>query len=131
MAKAKLTEWSDIDSKFTVLSGGNINIVKGTDAIDQSILLLLSTLRGERVRSKLGSGLFNLLFQPMTDDTVDDIKDVIEFNLTKYENRISIRRIDVTANADQNFYRIEISYVVRRTREKKNLTTFMPVMGDI
>lgn len=125
-----LVEWSDIDSRFTQLPDSSIKVVEGDECIRQSIQLILSTMRFERVRREIGTGLYNLLFEPLDDDTAEDMEDLIQLNLERYENRIRVRRIRVTPNPDQNYFKLELTYSILASREMKNLTTFMPAMGE-
>lgn len=127
---SNFVEWSDIDVKFTKSRTGNIRIVEGEDAINQSIKLTLSIMSGEKVRSNLGSGLYALLFNPISDETSEEIQSIIETNLSRFDNRIIVERVSVRPNLDQKYYEISVVYRITPSMKKKNMTTFMPALGD-
>src|SRR5690554_6061012 len=127
---SNFVEWSDIDVKFTKSRTGNIRIVEGEDAINQSIKLTLSIMSGEKVLSSIGSGLYALLFNPISDETYEEIQSIIETNLSRFDNRIIVERVSVRPNLDQKYYEISVVYRITPSMKKKNMTTFMPALGD-
>ena len=69
--------------------------VKDKSAIAQSITNLLMTRRGERpFQPTLGSGLDNILFEPLDYGSAAMIKSEISKCLSRYEPRINVNRID-------------------------------------
>ncbi len=128
---SKFVDWSDIDFRFTKSKTGNIKIVEGEDAINQSIKLILSIMRGEKVRSDMGSSLYALLFNPISDETAEEIQSVIQTNISRFDNRIFVEEVSVIPNLNQKYYEIVISYRIRPSMSKKNLTTYMPAMGGL
>jgi len=102
--------YSDSDSKLKKESTGNIDINYDGDVIDQSVRTIFATITGERVRNPIGSTLVRYLFEPMTQDTVDDIKNEIRRALGKWEPRISLRTVIVRPEYDQNYYKVWIVY---------------------
>lgn len=125
----EFVEWSDIDFNFEKSLGGEIVIATAEDAINQSIKILLSTMKGEHVRSEIGSGLYNILFKPMNEESAEEIKRVIETNIGRYENRVILERVRVVPDFETNYYTIEIKYSMLPSRKKKSLTTYAPAMG--
>lgn len=128
---SQFIEWSDIDVRFTKSRAGNIRIVEGEEAINQSIKLILSIMRGDKVRSELGSSLYGLLFEPISDDTAEEMENVIGTNIERYENRVNLERVRVIPNIDQKYYEVVISYRLYPTFTKKSMTTYIPAMGDM
>lgn len=127
---SNFVEWSDIDVNFKKRPDGEISIVRGEDAINQSIKLMLSTMRWERVRSDLHSSLYRVLFEPMTQESADEIRSIIETMITRWENRITQLSVRVEPFFEQNFYKIHIGYSLLPTRARKNLTTYVPALGE-
>lgn len=126
---AKFVEWSDISVNFKKLPNGEIEVVEGEDCINQSIKNILTIRRGEKVRSDIGSSLYNVLFEPMSKDSAEELESIIETNISRWENRIILRDVTVLPDIQNQFYEINISYSIRKTREKKNLITFVPAFG--
>jgi len=87
--------------------------VKDKSAIAQSITNLLMTRRGERpFQPTLGSGLDNVLFEPLDYGSAAMIKSEISKCLSRYEPRINVRRIDCTVDFENNGYSVEVQYKI-------------------
>lgn len=123
------SEWSDIDMNFTMRKSGEIHIVRGEDAINQSIKIILATVFGEHVRSDVGSGLFSLLFEPMSTDIAEIMEDTIEENIEQHENRVTLNSVRVVPFYNDHYYYVVIDYLTRPTKSKKTLEYYAPALG--
>ena len=86
-------------------------VVKNENAIKQSIKNLVLTQKGEKLfQPELGSGVYELLFEPMDPFTADSIRDEIINTLGQYEPRISILEVDVEPNEDTNTFDVTLEY---------------------
>tara|TARA_B100000941_G_scaffold30578_2_gene18103 strand:- start:22485 stop:22904 length:420 start_codon:yes stop_codon:yes gene_type:complete len=86
-------------------------VVKNENAIKQSIKNLVLTQKGEKLfQPELGSGVYELLFEPMDPFTADSIRDEIINTLGQYEPRISILEVDVEPNEDTNTFDVTVEY---------------------
>jgi phage baseplate assembly protein W len=86
---------------------------------------LLLTRKGERpFQPDLGSGLQDLLFEPMDYGTSALIKKEVIETLTKYEPRIIITNLICTPDFDNNGYSVELEYSIRGREDR-------PVVIDI
>ena len=93
--------------------------VKDKTAISQSIKSLLLTRRGERpFQPDLGSGLQDLLFEPMDYGTSALIKKEITETLVRYEPRISITSLNCFQDYDNNGYDVELEYLIRGREDR-------------
>lgn len=124
-----LRDWTDIDANFTKSLSGEIRIVRNEDAINQSIKIILSTIFGEHVRSDIGSGLFALLFEPMSNDVAEFIQDTVEDNIERFEPRVSLREVVAQPLFESHYYRIYIEYFILPTKRKKTLEYYAPALG--
>lgn len=80
---------------------GGIDMVQGNDAVRQAILLLLSTVPGERVmRPEYGCLIHRLVFAPNDDTTAGLAIFYIRSALEKWEPRIDVLRLDATRSAE-------------------------------
>lgn len=117
--------YSDMDSRLSITREGNVKVVYDEDAIIQSIKTILTTITGERVRNPIGSSLVQYLFRQMTPDTADDIRRLIRRNITQYEPRVTLNRVQVTPLYDQNRYELVIDLLIneidRRITFRQNL----------
>ena len=88
-------------------------IVKDKAAVAQSIKGLLLTRRGERpFQPDLGSGLQNLLFEPLDYGSGALIKKEIKETLNRYEPRISITKLMCYPDVSNNGYEVELEYFI-------------------
>ena len=99
--------------------------VKDKSAVAQSIKGLLLTRRGERpFQPDLGSGLQNLLFEPMDYGTSALIKKEITETLAKFEPRVVVTNLICFPDYDNNGYNVELQYRIRGREDR-------PVVIDI
>tara|TARA_Y200000002_G_scaffold336624_1_gene304878 strand:+ start:2229 stop:2648 length:420 start_codon:yes stop_codon:yes gene_type:complete len=86
-------------------------VVKNENAIKQSIKNLVLTQKGEKLfQPEIGSGVYELLFEPMDPFTADSIRDEIINTLGQYEPRISILEVDVEPNEATNTFDVTVEY---------------------
>ena len=101
---------------------GNLCASDGEQSIKESIILILSTTRGERVmRPDFGCRLNELAFAPNNMGTSTLIKNYIEEALLTWEPRIEVDNITVTPSADKPVLEISIDYIVNSSNSKDNL----------
>ena len=87
--------------------------VKDKSAVAQSIKGLLLTRRGERpFQPDLGSGLQNLLFEPLDYGSAAMIKQEIGKCINKYEPRVRVQKIYCEVDFDNNGYNVEMQYKI-------------------
>ena len=87
--------------------------VKDKAAISQAIQNLLMTKKGERpFQHILGSGLMDMLFEPLDYGSAALIKKEIRQTINRYEPRITIDRITCTIDFDNNGYSVELVYKI-------------------
>jgi phage baseplate assembly protein W len=102
---------------------GRIAMAEYEDDIAQSIRIILSTRKGERVmRPEFGSGLHAFLFEndgyTLRSRIADAVKDALEL----WEPRVT--DVDVSVDFPNGWaagFRLDISYVVRSTNNPFNL----------
>ena len=91
----------------------DLQVLKDSADIRQSIKSLLLTKKGERLfKSDIGTGLYDLLFEPLDFGTAAMIRDEVYTVLSKYETRVKVAELTVDLNFEDNGYDISLSYVV-------------------
>lgn len=105
----------------------DLQVVKDNADIKQSLKSLLLTKKGERLfNSELGTGLSDLLFEPLDFGTASLIRDEITDTISTYEGRIDIIQLNVDINFDDNGYDIGLEYVIRgRSDLQTNIEFFL------
>jgi len=75
--------------------------------------LLISNFYERPFQDDLGANLRGLLFEPAGVLTNIELREQIRFVIEKYEERVSIRSIDIIDNADKNEYRINVRFKIK------------------
>lgn len=100
-----------------------IQLAKYEDAVRQSIRMILSTARGERLmRPDFGCSLHDLVFSTNSATAIGQVISAVQESLIQWEPRIDV--LDVTAVPDAkepNRLLIDIRYLVRTTNNRFNL----------
>src|SRR6266536_2992631 len=79
---------------------GHVAVAEGEEKVQQSIVALLGTARGERVmRPTFGSRLRELLFSPIDASTRSLIAHYVTEALVTWEPRIDVLRVDAKEEA--------------------------------
>ncbi len=106
----------------TTLNSGRVASVEFENDIEQSIFIILSTAKGERVmRADFGCGIHDLVFAAISASLVADIKHSVREALRKYEARIEVLNVDVdTREAINGKILIAIDYQVYSTNQSGN-----------
>lgn len=104
-----------------VISDGNntpgiVNPVDNRLLIRTAVERILGTKRGSRVmRPEFGNSIFNILFEPIDNTTIQDIKEDIIDVLNKEEPRIILQLVNVTANPDEHSIQCTVQYRYKNT----------------
>jgi len=107
----------------SVDSRGGIHLVPGQTDIEQAILIILGTAKGERVmRPEFGCGIHDLVFAPNNPTTAGLIAYHIRDALGRWEPRIEVEEVHVRADPqDHARLLVDIRYRVRATNDERNL----------
>ncbi len=102
---------------------GGIALVGGDTEIAESIRLILSTGYGERpMRPDFGCGIGEFVFAPVDAGTAGRIAYEVRISLERWEPRIEVTDVLVTASAtESSTLYVDISYVISGTNDPRNL----------
>jgi phage baseplate assembly protein W len=93
------------------------------DAIRNNLINFFSTRKGERVMNPLfGSIIQQTIFENLTTDIDTTLKTIIEDEINKYFNFVTIQSINVVPNQDFNQLNIDITYSVANFGINDNIT---------
>ena len=106
-----------------VTPGGTIVQARYEQRIEESIYLILSTAKGERVMlPEFGCGIHDLVFAPNNTTTLTVVVQTVREALVAYERRIDVLDIDAeTAPEQPNLLLIRINYRIRANNALGNL----------
>ena len=101
---------------------GNLAMTSLDDHVRQSIVLILSTDRGERaMRPDFGAGRGRMLFAPLVPATAALIEHEVKTALIRNEPRIEVEAVTAAPGNQAAVLLIDITYRVRRTDTVLNL----------
>lgn len=106
-----------------VTPDGKIAQARHEQRIEESIYLILSTKKGERVLlPEFGCGIHDLVFAPNNSITTSLVVQNVRKALVAYEPRIDVLDINVESNVEQpNLLLIRIDYRIRSNNAMGNL----------
>ena len=120
MAKAFLGErWG---LPVSIDEAGIINSASHEESVRQSIWIILSTAKGERmVRPGFGCGIHDLVFESVTATTKGRVAQAVREALLRFERRIDVLSVQVEPDQGGTVLLISINYQVRSTNNVFNL----------
>lgn len=103
--------------------GREVITVSEVEDIEQSLAILLSTRRGERVMLEdFGCELSEFMFEEVSQGLVGQVKSAVEDAVLHHEPRIDLNDVDVSASdTEDGLILIAIDYTVRATNSRYNM----------
>lgn len=94
----------------------------GRRKVEESILLILGTARGERVmRPDFGCNLNTLVFAPNNSTTANLARYYVQDGLARWEGRVEVLNVEVTNDHANAALVIDITYRLRATHDVHTL----------
>jgi phage baseplate assembly protein W len=102
---------------------GAIALISGTDELEQAMYLVLATAPGERpMRPEFGCRLQEYVFASSDANTAGLLADEVRRALIRWEPRIVVQDVVVSADADEpSTLWIDVRYTVRSNNDRRNL----------
>jgi hypothetical protein len=116
--------YSDFDLTFEANTTSGGDVYKKTDAasVKQAIKTLLLTNRFEKpYKPQFGADLNALLFNLADEETGAEISSAIKSAIERYEPRVAIQRLQVSATPDYNSVAVVIEFRVLNTQQVDTL----------
>jgi len=86
------------------------------DAIKSNLLNFLLTGKRERILNpSFGSGLREVLFQPLSQDTIDQVEELIAGGVERFFPQVIINNLDVQLEQETSTLSITLGYSVANT----------------
>lgn len=113
-----------------IAATGGLEMVQGSAAIRQAVLLLLSTRPGERLmRPSYGCDLHRLVYDPNDNTTAGLAIHYVRQALVRWEPRVEIVQLTARRSAeDPGRLHVDLHYRVRRTLAEDRLTFSVSLM---
>ena len=115
------TGWS-FPPAFT-WGGAEVELVSGSEDIQQSLQILLSTQLGERVmQPEFGCDLQRVMFEEIDQGLLNTLNSLISDAILYHEPRITLDRLDVSESAaEPGLLLISLDYTIRSTNSRFNM----------
>jgi len=111
---AEFEIWSDVNNKLRLDRTGDVKKDVNLEAIEGAIENILLTRRGERVmRPEFGSVLEYYLMEPLSEATAHKIGLEVLDALSRQEQRIEVKKVEVVADYMIGGYQVTIEAVVK------------------
>ena len=119
--------YKDLSFDFTANpQTGDVATVKDAVSVKRGIKNILLTAPFERLfQPEVGSGIKNILFEPMTPLTEQRLSDACRDAIDAWEKRASVINIAVIAEEDYNRYRVAIKFSINNSLETEQVDVFL------
>ena len=119
--------YQDLDFDFLANPvTGDVATVKDTNSVKRGISNILITENIVRLfNPELGSGIKNLLFEPMTDLTMERLEGEITSAISAWEDRADLISLGISAEPDYNRYRVAVVFRIVNQIEEQTLELFL------
>ncbi len=105
---------------------GDVATVGDINSVKRGISNVLLTENRERLfNPELGSGVKNLLFEPMTDLTIERLENEITAAITAWEDRAQLLEIGIKSEPEYNRYRVAVIFRLVNQIEDQTLELFL------
>ena len=119
--------FADINLDFTANPvTGDIDTVKDSVSVKRGIRNVLLTQNGERLfNPEFGSGIRNLLFEPMTDLTAERLEQEVRSAINSWEDRAELIAINVISEPTWLRYRVAVTFRIINQIEEQQMEVFL------
>lgn len=123
-AKIKKDLYSDFTTDFTVHPVTK-QLIKLTDeqAVRRSIRNIILTMPTERLfNPTFGGSIYRMLFEPISEQTSEAIRDSILTTVNNFEPRAKIITVDIVPDYSNDLYQVNIVYLIVNMKEPSSIT---------
>jgi len=119
--------YKDLSFDFTANpQTGDVATVKDAVSVKRGIKNVLLTAPFERLfQPEFGSGIKNMLFEPMTPLTEQRLSDACRDAIDAWEKRASVINIAVISEEEYNRYRVAIKFNINNSLETEQVDVFL------
>ena len=100
----------------------SVELVEEEEDIRQSLMILLSTIKGERVMNPdYGANMQAMLFEPLTVSLAARISERIEKAILYFEPRIKTDDVSYSMDKENGLVEVRIDYTIIATNNRRNI----------
>jgi hypothetical protein len=121
------------EAGLQISAAGHLALIGGDPAVRQALLLLLSTIPGERVmRPEYGCDLHKLIFAPNDDTTAGLAIHYVRQAIQRWEPRVDIVRVEARRNPEYaERLDVSLAYRVRATGRSDAIQVSVDLQGGV
>ena len=119
--------YKDLSFDFTANpQTGDVATVKDAVSVKRGIKNILLTAPFERLfQPEVGSGIKNILFEPMTPLTEQRLSDACRDAIDAWEKRASVIDISIISEEEYNRYRVAIQFSINNSLITEQVDVFL------
>lgn len=119
--------FTDLDLNFTKNPATkDVAIRKGNQAVIRSVKNLINLSYYEKpFHPEIGSSVRQMLFEPLSPLTAQNLKRAIEDVINNFEPRVRLQNVVVQAFADSNQFEVAIEFFILNTATPTTITVFL------
>ncbi len=105
------------------IEGPMTAMVSDEEDIQQSLYIILSTRKGERIiNPEFGCGIYDLVFEEIDTSIHHQIKDLVSSAILYFEPRIKLLKVDVSISQQvEGRLNINLDYLIRTVNKRSNM----------
>ena len=123
--------WKDLDILLRKQQDGDLKVMTEEDAVVNSLSNIFGTMQGQRrMLPEFALPLFNILFEPIDEQTAYLIGNEMLSAIQKWEDRIEVLNVNVYPDEDNLQYVVTLTFKLRTsTSEPQIYTTILKQQG--
>lgn len=123
--------WKDLDILLRKQQDGDLKVMTDEDAVVNSLSNIFGTMQGQRrMLPEFALPFFNILFEPIDEQTAYLIGNEMLSAIQKWEDRIEVLNVNVYPDEDNLQYVITLTFKLRTsTSEPQTYTTILKQQG--
>jgi phage baseplate assembly protein W len=116
---ARTSVYSDVDIELSKQTDGDVTKETNLDAIINSLTNIVATMQGSRrMLPEFAQDLWNLLFEPLDDETARQIGERLLEAVRIWDNRVEVTLINMSPDYDQNTYKCSMNFRIKTIRQE-------------
>ena len=123
--------WKDLDILLRKQQDGDLKVMTDEDAVVNSLSNIFGTMQGQRrMLPEFALPFFNILFEPIDEQTAYLIGNEMLSAIQKWEDRIEVLNVNVFPDEDNLQYIVTLTFKLRTsTSEPQTYTTILKQQG--